>query len=405
MSEKKQRVYLAGIGMGNEKIMTGEAKDIFQNCDCIIGAKRMTDVLQSYGKPIFTAYKPEEIQQFLIEHKEYKNVAVALSGDTGFYSGAKKLKEYLPNYDVEFIPGISSVVYLAAKLGISWEDASLVSIHGRKQNFIYSLIKNEKTFLLFGGDGSGTEICEKIHYYGLGEMVFCIGRNLSYADEVVYKKSGETLTPEDFEGLAAAYVFNSNPDKRINPHLTDDEFIRGKVPMTKAEIRSISISKLSLTEDAVLYDIGAGTGSISIEAALLSENIKIYAIEKNSEGIEILKQNRRKFCCDHIKIIEGDAPYALTALETPTHVFIGGSGGRLKEIVETVRKKNPKVKIVLNAISLETIGEVTQAIKEGLFYNPEIVQISLARSRKLGNYHMMTGLNPVYIISDVNSRR
>ncbi|MGC4019881.1 MAG: precorrin-6y C5,15-methyltransferase (decarboxylating) subunit CbiE [Muricomes sp.] len=400
MCKEKQSIYLTGIGMGAEKSMTEEAREIFRSCDCIIGADRMTSALQSLGKPIFSSYKPEEIHKFLVEHTEYKKVAVALSGDPGFYSGAKKLEEELSDYSVRIIPGISSAVYLAAKLGISWEDARFVSIHGRQQNFIYEISAHEKTFLLFGGKDSGTEICEKVHHYGLEGVDFYIGKHLSYENEEILHKKGGKLLAEDFEGLAAAYILNSCAHTRLCPYIEDEEFIRGNVPMTKSEIRTISIGKLGLNEKSVLYDIGAGTGSVSIEAALQSGSIKVYAVEKNPEGIELIRQNCHKFCCDHVEVIAGRAPEVLLSLEPPTHVFIGGSSGNLKEILQAVRDKNPEVKIVLNAISLETVKEVMESIEEGLLIEPEITQISVAKSRKLGAYHMMTGQNPVYIVAD-----
>lgn len=399
MCKEKQIIYLTGIGMGNRNSLTAQAEQIFRECDCIIGAQRMTDALQSFGKPVFHSYKPKEIHDFLKSHGEYRKAAVALSGDPGFYSGARKLKEELADYPVYTIPGISSAVYLAARLGISWEDAALVSIHGRKQNFIYEIAKHEKTFLLFGGIECAREICEKIRDYGLGETEFYIGKHLSYEEEEILHKRGRELEPQDLDGLAAAYVRNPSPDKRVCLHMEDEEYIRGRVPMTKSEIRAVSLAKLALTEEAVLYDVGAGTGSVSMEAACQSGSIRVYAIEKNPEGVELIGQNRRKFCCDHVQIVEGTAPEAIEALEPPTHVFIGGSSGNLKDILRLVLEKNPDVRIVLNAISLETVKEAMEALEEGLLPDAEIVQLSAAKSRKLGAYHMMTGQNPVYIIS------
>ena len=399
MCREKQIVYLTGIGMGNRSSLTVQAEQIFRECDCIIGAQRMTGALEPFGKPVFNSYKPQEIHDFLKAHGEYKRLAVALSGDPGFYSGAKKLEEELSDYQVYTIPGISSAVYLAAKLGISWEDAALVSIHGRRQNFIHAIAKHEKTFLLFGGGECAREICEKIHRYGLDETEFYIGRHLSYEEEEILHKKGKELAPEDLEGLAAAYVLNPGPDKRVCRHIEDEEYIRGKVPMTKSEVRAVSLAKLALTEDAVLYDVGAGTGSVSIEAACQSGSIQVYAIEKNPEGAKLIGQNQRKFCCDQVQIVEGTAPEALEKLEPPTHVFIGGSSGNLKDILRLVLEKNPDVRIVLNAISLETVKEAMEALEEGLLPDAEILQLTAAKSRKLGAYHMMTGQNPVYIIS------
>ncbi|MCI6468265.1 MAG: precorrin-6y C5,15-methyltransferase (decarboxylating) subunit CbiE [Faecalicatena sp.] len=400
MCKEKQRIYLVGIGMGTEASLTIQAKQVLESCDRIIGAKRMLDAVKEFNKPVLAAYKPGEIKDYIVTHSNAAKIAVVLSGDAGFYSGAKKLEEVLTEYEVERIPGISSIIYLAAKLHISWEDAALVSVHGRKQNYIHAIATHEKTFLLLSDRDTAREFCEKIRYYGLEKTQIWVGSQLSYEDEVIlHKKAGE-LRPEECLGLDVAYIYNPEPDRRIYRHLEDEEFIRGKVPMTKSEIRAVSLAKLALTEDAVLYDVGAGTGSVSIEAAVQSGSIKVYAVEKNPEGVSMIRENKRKFLCDWLEIVEGTAPEALKELKPPTHVFIGGSSGNLKEIITCVKEKNPEVRIVLNAISLETVKEVMEAAREGILEEPEIIQIMASRSKKLGAYHMMTGLNPVYIITE-----
>lgn len=398
MSHEKQTVYLTGIGMGNALNLTRQAEEIFRDCDCIIGARRMTEALGSIEKPTFISYNPKEISTFIKEHREYRTVAVALSGDPGFYSGAKKLREKLSDCHVVTLPGISALVYLASKLGISWEDAAFVSIHGREQSFIHAISRHEKTFLLLGGKDCGEKICQRLACYGLEDVVFIVGKRLSYENEEIIYKKGAELVPSDFDNLSAAYVLNPSADKRISPHLEDEEFIRARVPMTKAEIRAVSLAKLELTKGAVLYDVGAGTGSVGIEAACHFEGIRVYAIEKNPEALELIDKNRQKFFCDNLEIIEGTAPQALTALEPPTHAFIGGSSGNLKDILRLLLDKNPQIIIVLNAISLETLKDAMEAAQEGLLPNAQILQITAARARLLKNYHMMTGQNPVYII-------
>lgn len=399
MSETKQKVYLTGIGMGNTDTQTIQAESVFQNCDCIIGAQRMLDTVSHLQKPRFVAYHANQVKQFLESNPQYHTVAVALSGDTGFYSGAKKFKEQLTNCEVEFIPGISSVVYLAARLGISWDDAALISIHGRAQNFIYAVSRNEKTFLLTGAVESGKEICEKIQHYQLQNIEVYIGQALSYPEERIIHKRGGQLQPEDFQGLVTAMIYNPDPDSCVSPHLSDDAFLRGRVPMTKEEVRVVCLGKLSLTRDAVLYDVGAGTGSVSVEAARHAGSIQVFAIEKKPDAVELLNQNKQKFCCDNIEVVQGNAPEVLQDLPAPTHVFVGGSSGNLKEILRLVQKKNPQVRIVLTAISLETLKEAVEAMEEGLLPEADIVQIMAARAKTLGAYHMMTGCNPVSIIS------
>lgn len=395
-----QQIYLLGIGMGNASLLTQEETKILAECDRIIGAGRVLEALASWEKPVFQSYQAEEIHAWITSHSQEKQVVIALSGDPGFYSGAKKLLQELNEYPVTVCAGISSVAYLAARIQVSWEDAALVSIHGRRQNYIQTIASSAKTFLLLGGAGCGQEICEKIRYYGLQNVRFFIGKELSYPQEHIIVKCGGDLAPEDLEGLCCVFVENAAPQKWARQSIADEMWIRGQVPMTKEEVRTVSIGKLHLTKDAVLYDIGAGTGSVAIESALQSVNIRVYAIEKNPQAVELIEKNKQKFCADWVRVCEAEAPQALEELEPPTHVFIGGSGGRLKEILACVKEKNPQVRIVINAISLETLNEVMEAAEEGLLSEPEVTQLSVSKARKLGAYHMMTGQNPVYIIAD-----
>lgn len=401
MENRKCRVDLVGIGMGSKETLTVEVRQIIEKSDVLIGAARMLEGFRDEKKNCYAEYLPEKIKEILDAQEEHVRCAVLFSGDTGFYSGAKKLSDLLKEngYEVRIFPGISSVIYLAAKLGKSWEDAKIISMHGRRQNFIHAVANHEKTFLIVGKN-AGKEICEKLKTYHLEDVTVSIGNYLSYPEENVVIRKACDLQEEDFGELATILIENPNPEKRAGIHLADEELIRGKVPMTKEEVRTVSIAKLQLTKDAVLYDVGAGTGSVSVEAALQGEDIRVYAIEKNPEGTELIRKNMQKFKTDQIQVIEGMAPEVLEDLEMPTHAFIGGSTGQLKEIIQCIKKKNPDVRIVINAISLETVKEAMEAMEEGLLVDPEIVQLNVAKSKKLGRYHMMTGLNPIYIISD-----
>ena len=169
--------------------------------------------------------------------------------------------------------------------------------------------------------------------------------------------------------------------------------------MTKEEVRSVSLSKLHLFKDSVCYDIGAGTGSVAVEMALRATEGHVYAIEKKEEAAALLLENKKKFCADNLTVVSGTAPEALTGLPAPTHAFIGGSSGKLPEIVQILLEKNPKITIVINCITLETISEVLQVLQSRPELSSEVVQMSVSRSRSVGSYHMMMGENPIYIVT------
>ena len=395
----RQKITLAGTGMGSLSNMTKEVYDAYYGCDLLIGAQRMVKYARP-GQDVFTEYKAEKIAQYIQDHPEYENITIALSGDAGFYSGAKKLLEVLPE-GIEILPGISSLSYFAAKTGISWEDAVPVSLHGQNMNIVGLLKEHEKVFAIVGDKDTVGDICQKLSDYGMGDTTVYIGERLSYADESINCASANAFAGCETDPLSVVLFIRRNFEKPIVTYgIPDSMFIRGSVPMTKEEIREIVLSKLRLKKNSVMYDIGSGTGSISIESALVAGEGKIYSIEKNKEAVEfLLKQNKVKFACDNLEIIHGKAPEALEDLPAPTHAFIGGSSRNLKEILSLLIRKNPEVRIVMTCITLETVTQALECINEMQLEEFDFVQISAAKAKPAGKYHLMTAANPVYVIT------
>lgn len=180
--------------------------------------------------------------------------------------------------------------------------------------------------------------------------------------------------------------------------MRDEWFIRGKIPMTKSEVRAVSLSKLELKPDAVVYDIGAGTGSVSIEAALAVPKGHVYAIEQKADAWDLISANQEKFQVKNMTLVKGKAPDAMKGLPVPTHVFIGGSSGQMENLVSGLQKQNPHVRIVINAIALETLAQVMDIIKKQ-DVEAEVATVQIAKANQVCGYHMMQGQNPVYVIS------
>lgn len=403
----QKEISLIGTGMGNTGTLSIAGKEALESAGLVIGSGRLLEtaraVINAQDKEMFNAYDADIIYNYIKENPQYKNIAIMLSGDTGFYSGAGRLYEKLQElagYNIDIIPGISSVAYFAARLKINWQDVKLLSLHGRTQNVIAAIKSNEKTFILLGMKDSVAGLADICIKYGLKELVFHIGCNFGYSGEEIISGS-----PEDFTGfinkgfLYCAIIENPFAKENIVTHgIPDSQFIRGNVPMTKEEIREISVSKLHLARDSVVYDIGAGTGSVAVECARMAYNGKVYAVEKNEEAIKLIEQNKILHGTDNLEIIKGEAPGILGGLEVPTHVFIGGSSGRLNQIIDIIFSKNGNARIVINAVTLETITEVQSIIKEKRLRGTDITCITVSKAKEAGNYHMMAGLNPVWII-------
>ena len=394
-----QKISLVGIGMGAEKTLTLEGKKAFNEAELLIGAKRMTEAVQKPGQMVLHEYRSEKIVEYIREHPKYRTVAIALSGDVGFYSGAKKLIDQLDG-NVEVICGISSVVYFMSKIGLSWDDAKIVSAHGRNCNLISLIRHNPKVFSILGTEDGVAVLASRLVYYGMGDVTLYVGENLSYENEKIFHDKAANLTEYRGDALSVVTACNEKATPMSAVHgISDGEFLRGKAPMTKEEVRTVSLSKLRLSEDSVCYDVGAGTGSVSVEMALRAWMGQVYAIEKKEDALALLKENKKKFAVDNLAIIPGVAPEAMTELPAPTHAFIGGSSGNMQDIINLLLEKNPKVRIVINCITLETVTEAMNAIRDFGLEDVDIVQLAAARSKSIGRYHMMMGENPIYIIS------
>lgn len=425
LSKRSRKIILSGIGMGNTDGMTREAYHAFEEAEVIFGAERMLENLPGKGIKV-PYYRANDIISYLIEHPQYTKVAAAFSGDSGFYSGAQSMKKALEEAnekgilksETTILPGISSVSALAARLGVSWNDAVLASIHGRRTNVVNLVRKNTKVFLLLSGKNDFEMLVNKFREAGINHVKISAGYRLSYPDEKLftfYLDEFETKLFDLPEGVYTCLIENEDCEEQIlTPGIDDEIFSRTKVPMTKNEVRVLSISRLELTKNAVVYDVGSGTGSVRIECARLSPDIFVFAIEQKEEAANLTKENAvRLGLSDQILVINKKAPEGFEELPTPTHVFIGGSSGALSDILSAIQKKlivkeNTKgktdkaskgVRVVINAVSLETIAQITKLIQTYPVKHVQLTQIQASRAHKLGSYNLMQAQNPVLIAS------
>ena len=401
---EKRTISCIGIGMGTLDTLTHEAAETIRNADILFGAKRILESVEHMPGLLHESqerveeYRSAQIAEYLSTRPHLTRIVILMSGDVGFYSGARLVQDAFPDEKIDYYCGISSVVYFASKVPTSWQDAKLLSAHGRSLNLLNCVQRYPKIIMIVSGVEDVRAICQELVEAEMTYVHVTVGTNLSYQEETVTSGTPEDFLQAETTGLHIMLLENPQANHIIVPGMSDESFVRGKVPMTKEEIRILSVAKLQLTEDSIVYDIGAGTGSVSMECARLCTNGTVYAVERNPEGIALIRENSKKLRLSNVKAIEGLAPEALMDLPAPTHAFIGGSAGNMGEILDVLRAKNPSVRIVINTIALESISEVMQLLKER-GYDADIVQISAAKSRVLGRYHMMTGLNPVYIIT------
>lgn len=401
--EIPRKITLVGIGMGTADTLTEEGKRELSQAQLLIGARRMLEKTAQPGQAVYAAYKPEEIRDYLAAHPEYRRVAIALSGDVGFFSGAKKLVEVLQD-QVQICCGISSLVYFCGRLHTCWEDVMPVSVHGRQRNIPGLLRQHSRIFAIVGTDSGAGEICRTLSQCGMGDVQVAVGERLSYQDEKITRGTATQLSDLKTDPLSVILLENpAAADPVVTHGIPDDAFVRDRIPMTKEEVRSVSLSKLRLTRGARIWDVGAGTGSVSVEMARMAVDGMVYAVEKKEEAAALIEKNREAFGLCNLQVIRGCAPEALAPLPAPTHVFIGGSSGNLREIMELILEKNPGARIVINCITLETMAESLQCIGDLPVEDVDIAQITAARGKVAGPYHLMMGQNPVTVISCTGS--
>jgi len=400
----RKQLYIIGAGTGAIEFLTDKGLQLIKSCDVVYSTKRLSKLLSAIREDIIES-TVLEMQTEIIESQS-ERIGVLVSGDTGFFSITKTLVDKLSeSCDIDVVCGISSMQYFCSKIGISYENMKVVSLHGRENSILGAVSYNPKVFVLTGGNNKAHTVCSNLVNNDLGEIRVTAGENLSLPGERIVKGSARELSGYTFDDLTVLLIENNN---FVYSHLPlyDEDFIRGDIPMTKEEVRYVTISKLAVEPSDIVYDIGAGTGSVAMEMARKAYDGCVYAIEHKEEGISLINQNRGRLGSYNVSVIHGNAPEALLKLPRPDKAFIGGSSGNMNEIVKLLREKNPKIKLVANAITLETLNEAITAFKKNGF-KTDIVCINVSVSKSVGDYHMMIANNPVYIITGtaVNSEQ
>lgn len=395
-----KRVYLIGAGLGSGEFMSQAGANAIGESQVLLGAKRLLAPYEG-EKTCRSLVKAEEIYGNIVE-EEAQTIAVLFSGDLGFYSGAKKLLALLQEnqaLDVISIPGISSLQYFCSQLETPWEDCFLLSAHGRSHNAVGEIQCHGKTFLLMGDNFTVKDLISALVERDLGEVRVFVGESLSYPEEKITIALAKDLPAQDFASLSVVLVENPRPITDRRPFLPDSAFSRGKVPMTKEEIRIIALAKLAILPHHILWDVGAGTGSVSVEMAFSASSGQVFAVEEKAEALALLATQKETFSLSNLRIIPGTAPQALAQLPAPDAVFVGGSRGNLEDILRLALEKNPQVNLVVTAVTLETLSQATALFDKLALEQPDVIQISATRTKKVGKYRMMDGQNPVWILS------
>lgn len=406
-----RKVTIIGAGPGSPDLLSRAALDAIDIADVVIGAHRALvgidvppDVVRC------ELVKTADIIAALTDAALWQRAVVVMTGDVGLFSGARRLVEALSGdarVDVRIIPGISSASYLAARLARPWQDWRFASAHGVACDIVAEAERTGELFLVTSGGEDPSRLSGELVQAGFGDARVTVAERLSYPDERITCATASEIAGQTFDDLNVMLIeFAGGAGSPANSRwpyassgIPDELFIRGDVPMTKQEVRAVALAKLRLTATDTVWDVGAGTGSVSIEAALVARAGSVWAVERNVAGVQLIRENADAFGCGNVHAVPGVAPEALAKLPVPDAVFVGGSAGELPSIVEAALEKNSQVRLCVPCVTVETLTEACALLSGSRFKGFEACQVSAARAETVGSHHLMKAQNPVFLVS------
>ena len=403
-----RKVTIIGAGPGNPDLLSRAALDAIDIADVVIGAHR---ALLGIDVPPHVVrcelVKTADIVAALTDAASWQRAVVVMTGDVGLFSGARRLVEALSGdaqVDVRIIPGISSASYLAACLARPWQDWRFASAHGVACDIVAEAERAGELFLVTSGGEDPSRLSGELVQAGFGDARVTVAERLSYPDERITCATASEIAGQTFDDLNVMLIeFAGGAASSRWPYassgIPDELFIRGDVPMTKQEVRAVALAKLRLTATDTVWDVGAGTGSVSIEAALVARAGSVWAVERNAAGVRLIRENADAFGCGNVHAVPGVAPEALAKLPVPDAVFVGGSAGELPSIVEAALEKNSQVRLCVPCVTVETLTEACELLSGSRFKGFEACQVSAARAEAVGSHHLMKAQNPVFLVS------
>jgi precorrin-6Y C5,15-methyltransferase (decarboxylating) len=405
---QRRAVTLVGIGDDGCAGLSSRAMNAISSAQVLVGGERQLAFFPDFrGERLVLEGGLGAVLDRVAVLAEEHHVCVLASGDPLFFGVGGLVIKKVGAAHVDVIPQPSSMQLAFARVGLKWDDAALLSVHGRTlEGLLARLRRCAKAALFTDPDNSPARIAAQMVELGETGWQTWVCENLGGPDERVRAFSvAELAAVSDIGPLNLLVLQRTDPGWRpppAIPFLHEDAFAK-RMPkkglITKREVRLLSLAALHIRPASVIWDIGAGSGSVTIEAALLAPEGRVYAIEVDPEGVEICRDNLRTHGVDNARVIAGRAPEALAGLEPPDAVFVGGSKGSMAEIIEVALERlKPGGRLVVNAITLENASEAYQCFRSrGLV--PEVTLLQVSRAEPLAHYLRYEALNPIQIFA------
>ena len=407
-------ITVVGMGMSPEDL-SSRASSIVQEADILVGGKRHLKYfskLPAQKVPIFKNLE-EVLSVINTSIKRRKKVVVIASGDPGYYGIANYLIKHLGKDEVEIIPNVTTFQAAFAKIKESWDDALLLSFHGRPIPHLAPLLKKHKKIgLLTDHKNTPGKIAKSMlsENASLGTTDVFIIEELGREGEKVHKYLLKNIASKTFSSLNVMILISSLQNEGAEEENTrigmaDELFSHQGGLITKDDVRAFTLAKLNLSKQGVFWDIGSGSGSVAIEAALLAPELTIFAIEKYNKRIKDIKKNIDKFHTAHtVTPILGEAPQALKVLPKPNRIFIGGTEGQLLQILRYCKRALlPSGKIVINVATLETVNSAVSFFEKVGWFS-EVTLLNISKMKRIGKQRRFQPLNPVFVIEGMSKQ-
>lgn len=419
--QKAPKLYVVGIGY---RPLPERAKRLVLDAEAILASSRLFEVFKRYDE--FEKVKDrikvvnkvpdtiEYIRQFFTE-SAFRSIVLLASGDPLFFGIGRRVREEFPPEAVEVLPDLSSVQEAFARINEPWDDAFFISLHGgpdiaKRRKLPYEvqdvpalLERHYKLGILTDKENNPPMIARVIHSAFRtpnSAISLYVCERLGYPDEKITRGTPDEIASSSFSDPNVVIV-TLKQEAAFQPPvsfgLREDEILHERGLITKDEVRAVTIHKLRLPAKGVLWDIGAGSGSVSLEAARLCPGLRVLAVEKEQVRAETIRKNMADFGIRNVELVHGAAPEALAGLPAPDRLFIGGSSGNLSGIVKLANERMYAGIIVINAATLETLNSAQTALEDNGF-SVEIAQIAVSRSKDVAGKRHLAALNPVFIV-------
>jgi len=396
-------IYIVGIPSKGIEGITKEGRDIIEECDVVFSSERFykhlilfnvtKDKLKRFPEKL--THLPEEI----LKIKSGK-VCVLATGDPNFFGITNFLKRHFPENIIKIIPAISIMQEAFSRLHKNWEDSGFLSIHGRnKEELLPFLLKHKKGFIYTSNSTDAIFLLKYLKELRLSDYTVYIFEHLGTEKEKITKVNYPYYVKEQIADLnVLLFEREAFPSEYIGLGLEDESFEQEKGMITKKEFRSIVISLLQLKPGVILWDIGAGTGSVSIEAMFNPLGVLAYAIEKNEKAILNMKKNIEKYKAVNVIPLFSDFKDVVSSIPKPHRIFIGGSGGEIEEVLNIAYDcLLDRGIIVAPAVSIDTLNALINFCKKhSLDY--ELTGLTAIRGKKVKKNMLFDTQNTIFLI-------